>query len=1194
MQEDEELRSISEAFKQATGLPVSFTFGTVQLANGREARGVYTGKRFVVQCDDDTYTAVQLALHELYHYFADKNPGLNAKLKERILKANKGQALDETLRRYIEELGPAAGLSESMSKQAYDKAVDKILEEVFADAYAGINDYGARASQFNEEARQTERDSRSSENAAATAQRTGPPKQKSPAGLKKDLRDKLISTFHTPDGYKQYLGNLVNEYADRILEKGSLTDEETTALFDALYEEGNVKIAADEVFREARNTVRGAKIYVPESIKHEFGDDWRDFQRRAFGQGILLTNNPADQKLDVYHMEIANAFPSVFDPDETDPRTILESIVNAADYGKGKTMSLGDYGTSMEAALQDGWAYDSREQQQAELRRTMEEALREFADQAGRDRFSFVGRSLAEQQKIGAGMTDAEREKILRAKESFTAAEYQGQADKLILNQSEALNSRKHKLVKAAVRQAAEEFGMPTELFNSDMELEAYISKGTLDESVDKQIMNAGQLVRLIPVLSDAVNNAVGIEAHDNRYFADYNTLYFANLLGGYIDGNSFIPVRFGIKAAKDGKNTLYVVISDQKINKAEVIAPPNPDNAVKNGPRSASEINIAKLAQLVNHPDIIKYIPDGMLTEEQRSQKWKAIADTVAYTNEKNDRKYKQFIEKGDLANAQRMVDEAAKAAGYTRRMWHGAKKGKNFTVFKGWSYFTENKKYAERYTGQNPENLYGVYAKIEHPFDTRTDRQARQDFESAREEYGMGQLGDRGLPDWTDGYDIVDFISDNGLDYDAVVLDEGGDLVNGEPVYRGESYVIRDSAQVKSADPITYDDNGNIIPLSERFNPENDDIRFSLKGQTGAEQAAAPEARTLGSREVLDTPALKKLGVKVSGSVGDYGKTESLIAKDRAAKSLQKEARRAEKRLRATDAEKDFANGITAGIYREEDIPKRLNKDTVMELADYYWAMNSANLQTLHQLRADINAGLRDEAEGFLAEADIKPISMIELNERTPERAFRKMFGEKAQGITKWLLDPVRENEAEKIRWYNQQMDAVRKFTDSKGKSRELTRAESALTMRLMEGRAAADIVAGMETKAAIENAAQNIRKGGDAADAAREFSLSSEERDLAEKYAGWKRRGRQHPLSSSRFGAGFSGVTSCRFCRFGCRTSASARPPFPPSAYRDGACGRIRSTGGRGTSSSGRPGHRARNAPAPRSCGARSGGY
>ncbi|MBO7670385.1 MAG: hypothetical protein J6S60_07320 [Oscillospiraceae bacterium] len=37
--------------------------------------------------------------------------------------------------------------------------------------------------------------------------------------------------------------------------------------------------------------------------------------------------------------------------------------------------------------------------------------------------------------------------------------------------------------------------------------------------------------------------------------------------------------------------------------------------------------------------------------------------------------------------------------------------------------------------------------------------------------------------------------------------------------------------SNQIKSNDPVTYDDAGNVIPLSERFNPENEDIRFSQK---------------------------------------------------------------------------------------------------------------------------------------------------------------------------------------------------------------------------------------------------------------------------------------------------------------------------------------------------------------------------
>ena len=39
---------------------------------------------------------------------------------------------------------------------------------------------------------------------------------------------------------------------------------------------------------------------------------------------------------------------------------------------------------------------------------------------------------------------------------------------------------------------------------------------------------------------------------------------------------------------------------------------------------------------------------------------------------------------------------------------------------------------------------------------------------------------------------------------------------------------YVVFDSAQVKSADPVTYDNDGNVIPLSERFNDSEQDIRY------------------------------------------------------------------------------------------------------------------------------------------------------------------------------------------------------------------------------------------------------------------------------------------------------------------------------------------------------------------------------
>ncbi len=41
---------------------------------------------------------------------------------------------------------------------------------------------------------------------------------------------------------------------------------------------------------------------------------------------------------------------------------------------------------------------------------------------------------------------------------------------------------------------------------------------------------------------------------------------------------------------------------------------------------------------------------------------------------------------------------------------------------------------------------------------------------------------------------------------------------------------YLAFDSSQLKSADAVTRDDNGNVIPLSERFDPTKKDIRFSI----------------------------------------------------------------------------------------------------------------------------------------------------------------------------------------------------------------------------------------------------------------------------------------------------------------------------------------------------------------------------
>lgn len=56
----------------------------------------------------------------------------------------------------------------------------------------------------------------------------------------------------------------------------------------------------------------------------------------------------------------------------------------------------------------------------------------------------------------------------------------------------------------------------------------------------------------------------------------------------------------------------------------------------------------------------------------------------------------------------------------------------------------------------------------------------------------------------------------------YDGVIRTEDG---------KAYEYMAFDPEQIKSAEAITYDDAGNVIPLSERFNSRSNDIRYSMR---------------------------------------------------------------------------------------------------------------------------------------------------------------------------------------------------------------------------------------------------------------------------------------------------------------------------------------------------------------------------
>ncbi len=82
----------------------------------------------------------------------------------------------------------------------------------------------------------------------------------------------------------------------------------------------------------------------------------------------------------------------------------------------------------------------------------------------------------------------------------------------------------------------------------------------------------------------------------------------------------------------------------------------------------------------------------------------------------------------------------------------------------------------------------------------------------------------------------DIARFAQEKG--YDSVVfkniLDNGGQNFDVKRDEAADIYVFFSPSQIKSADPVTYDGEGNVIPLSERFKESEADFRYSKKKTT------------------------------------------------------------------------------------------------------------------------------------------------------------------------------------------------------------------------------------------------------------------------------------------------------------------------------------------------------------------------
>lgn len=306
---------------------------------------------------------------------------------------------------------------------------------------------------------------------------------------------------------------------------------------------------------------------------------------------------------------------------------------------------------------------------------------------------------------------------------------------------------------------------------------------------------------------------------------------------------------------------------------------------------------------------ELVGYLQDALgegFTVEPTS-KYGAVAAIVTKDSDPDirfsmkDSNYMKAVESGDMETAQKMVDEAAKAAGYTVKGFHGTTQ--RFYVFdinrtsgnndlgRG-HYFTTSEEEGKYYTStENPdvitkiesfaddaaydagydyENDYDdymetynaaydqeeqrikdegrviqAYIRMNNPFVISDDTTISLDeaIEIAENAYpplasdfvyAVKRMSKDGLVKTSDIADsnMSIYLSKSIMEigkYDGIIDKTVHDKF-GSP--SGTNHIIAfESNQIKDASPVTYDDSGKVIPLSERFNDENQDIRYQLK---------------------------------------------------------------------------------------------------------------------------------------------------------------------------------------------------------------------------------------------------------------------------------------------------------------------------------------------------------------------------
>lgn len=293
--------------------------------------------------------------------------------------------------------------------------------------------------------------------------------------------------------------------------------------------------------------------------------------------------------------------------------------------------------------------------------------------------------------------------------------------------------------------------------------------------------------------------------------------------------------------------------------------------------------------------------------------------------------------------------------------------------------------------------------------------------------------------------------------------------------------------------------------------------DAQWNNRKKRTEEQHESAQDWIVPKTNFRSTPAMEKLEIRVDGSVTRYRETAQLRAYERAAVEAKRILQKRVKALKATDQEQTLARGIADGLLTPDALnADKIDIDTVTELADYVMAARAFNEDMIARRRSEINGMNYQIADELFQDSEayhpklafIPNLTKIVMNERTPERVAKQIFGEEQGGkIYETYFRPVWVNGAEMYRFENRMLQRVEQFEDQNGVKRKLTAQEREFAQRLMEGEAVQENLRRLDadTRERVVAVAQNVNNGMEFVDAVREHGLTDEyHMGLAQAYA------------------------------------------------------------------------------------------